>query len=72
MSEPPIPKTTLEEFVTTIPPGEEKDRFLRFIRKILTWDPEVRADSYELMQDEWMMRHASEQDLVELKNQLFS
>ncbi|KAI2737270.1 hypothetical protein DTO013E5_6610 [Penicillium roqueforti] len=72
VSEPPIPKTTLEEFVTTIPPGEEKDRFLRFIRKILTWDPEVRADSYELMQDEWMMRHASEQDLVELKNQLFS
>ncbi|KAI2726238.1 hypothetical protein CBS147332_3125 [Penicillium roqueforti] len=72
VSEPPIPKTTLEEFVTTIPPGEEKDQFLRFIRKILTWDPEVRADSYELMQDEWMMRHSSEQDLVELKNQLFS
>ncbi|KAJ5956260.1 protein kinase [Penicillium viridicatum] len=40
VSELPIPKTSLEDFVTTIPPGEEKDQFLRFIRKILTWDPE--------------------------------
>lgn len=29
--------------------------FLRFIRKILTWDPEVRATSNELIQDEWRM-----------------
>ena len=29
--------------------------FLRFIRKILTWDPEVRATSNELIQDEWLM-----------------
>lgn len=56
ISEPPIPKTAFEDFVTTIPPGEEKDMFLEYIRKILTWDPEVRATSSEIIQDEWLMR----------------
>ncbi|KAK6826694.1 hypothetical protein RU639_004750 [Aspergillus parasiticus] len=56
ISEPRIPKTSLEEFVTTIPPGEEKDQFLRFIRKILTWDPEKRATSIEVMPDQWLTR----------------
>ncbi|KZN92551.1 Serine/threonine-protein kinase [Penicillium chrysogenum] len=56
VSEVPVPKTSLEDFVTTIPPGEEKDQFLRFIRKVLTWDPEVRATSNEIIPDEWLMR----------------
>ncbi|EDN10327.1 predicted protein [Histoplasma mississippiense (nom. inval.)] len=64
VSEPPIPETSFENFVTSIPPCEEKDQFLRFIRKILTWDPEVRANSYELIFDEWMMRPPSEDDMV--------
>ena len=42
--------------MTTIPPGEEKDIFLRFIRKLLTWDPELRATSGEILDDEWLMR----------------
>ncbi|KAK2809539.1 hypothetical protein FQN50_003807 [Emmonsiellopsis sp. PD_5] len=54
ISEPPIPKTSLEDFVTAIPPGEEKDQFLRFIRKILTWDQEARATSNEIILDEWL------------------
>ncbi|KGO74117.1 hypothetical protein PITC_021750 [Penicillium italicum] len=56
ISEAPIPKTSLEGFVTTIPPGEEKDQFLRFIRKILTWDPDARATANEIIPDEWLMR----------------
>ena len=56
ISEIPIPKTSFEDFVTTIPPGEEKEMFLKFIRKILTWDPEARATSSEIIQDEWLMR----------------
>lgn len=56
VSEVPVPKNSLEDFVTTIPPGEEKDQFLRFIRKVLTWDPEVRATSNEIIPDEWLMR----------------
>ncbi|KAJ6028853.1 hypothetical protein N7540_004429 [Penicillium herquei] len=56
ISEVPIPKTSLKDFVTTISPGEEKDQFLRFIRKILTWDPNVRATANEIIPDEWLMR----------------
>lgn len=68
--EPPVPKPSFEDFVTTISPGEEKDQFLRFIRKILTWDPEVRANSYDLIQDEWMMRPPSEEDIMTLNIQV--
>ncbi|KAJ5953482.1 kinase-like protein [Penicillium verhagenii] len=50
------PTLTHRDFVTTIPPGEEKDQFLRFIRKVLAWDPEVRATSNEIIPDEWLMR----------------
>ncbi|EEP77012.1 predicted protein [Uncinocarpus reesii 1704] len=51
-----IPKTSLEGFITTIPRGEEKEQFLSFIRKLLTWDPEARATSSEIILDEWLMR----------------
>ncbi|PGH14527.1 serine/threonine protein kinase [Helicocarpus griseus UAMH5409] len=51
-----IPQIFLEKFVTTIPPGEEKEQFLRFMQKLLTWDPEARANSYEICDDEWLMR----------------
>lgn len=50
----PIPQTSLEEFVTTIAAGEEKDLFLKFIRKILTWDPKARATSDVLVEDQWL------------------
>ncbi|RAL10301.1 kinase-like protein [Aspergillus homomorphus CBS 101889] len=56
ISEPPIPNISLEEFVTTIPPGEEKDQFLRFIRILLTWDPEKRVTSIDGVPDEWLTR----------------
>ncbi|KAL4921326.1 kinase-like domain-containing protein [Aspergillus aurantiobrunneus] len=57
ISEPPMPKTSLEEIVTTIPRGEEKDQFLRFIRNILTWHREARLTSNEVILDEWLTRH---------------
>lgn len=52
---PPISQASLEDFVTAIPQGEEKDRFLRFMRKILIWDPAQRAQSAELLSDDWLM-----------------
>ncbi|KAI1944785.1 hypothetical protein LOZ62_004063, partial [Ophidiomyces ophidiicola] len=55
ISEPSIPKASFEDFVTTIPPGDEKKMFLRFIRRMLTWDPEVRATSFEIFNDDWLM-----------------
>lgn len=53
-------QTSLEDFVTTIPPGKEKDLFLSFIRKILTWDPEARFTANELIRDEWLMKPSEE------------
>ena len=55
ISEPSRPQTSFEDFVTTIPPGAEKVMFLRFIRKLLTWDPILRATSAEVIGDEWLM-----------------
>ncbi|KAM3417750.1 hypothetical protein BST61_g5981 [Cercospora zeina] len=49
----PIPESSLEDFVTVLPPAE-KAELLRFIRRILTWDPAQRATSAELFEDEWL------------------
>ncbi|RAH85863.1 protein kinase [Aspergillus japonicus CBS 114.51] len=66
LAEAPIPQTSLEEFVTTIPPGEEKEQFLRFIRKMLAWDPEERATANEMIDaDEWLQRPFH--DMIEIK-----
>nr|POE56215.1 putative serine/threonine-protein kinase dyrk2 [Quercus suber] len=54
IADPPIQKTSFEDFVTVIEPGEEKTLFLNFIRKIFTWDPRSRANSAELFEDEWL------------------
>lgn len=54
IGEPPIRRTPFEEFVTVIPPGDEKEQFFRFIRKIFTWDPAQSANSAELFEDEWL------------------
>ncbi|KAE8320134.1 kinase-like domain-containing protein [Aspergillus transmontanensis] len=49
-------KISFENFVTTIPPGKEKVLFLKFIRKMLAWDPEARATANEIIEDEWLQR----------------
>jgi serine/threonine protein kinase len=54
VSEPTIPQTSFKDFVTTIRPGKEKDLFLKFIRRILTWDPEVRVTAEEIILEEWL------------------
>lgn len=59
VSRTPLPQTSFEDFVNTIP-GEEKDMFLRFIRNILIWDPEARATTDEIIKDEWLMRPVDE------------
>ncbi|EFE37876.1 hypothetical protein TRV_07467 [Trichophyton verrucosum HKI 0517] len=54
IGEAPIPKTSLEEFITTIPSEKEKEMFLRFIRRMLTWDPDERATAEEILSDPWL------------------
>ena len=34
--------------------GEEKERFLRFVERMLTWDPRHRATARELIKDPWL------------------
>lgn len=34
--------------------GEEKEMFLRLVRKMLQWEPERRSSAMELEQDEWV------------------
>ncbi|KAH9827837.1 CMGC/SRPK protein kinase [Teratosphaeria destructans] len=50
---PPIPERRWEDFVTAWPPGEDEDRLLRYIRSIFMWDPMDRANSSELLEDDW-------------------
>ncbi|QSS66292.1 protein kinase [Histoplasma capsulatum] len=52
----PNTRDLFRELCHDIPPGEEKDQVLRFIRKILTWDQEARATSNEIILDEWLTR----------------
>ncbi|KAK5168829.1 uncharacterized protein LTR77_006138 [Saxophila tyrrhenica] len=51
----PIPEESLTDFVTAIPPCMEKDLFLKFVRSMLTWDPDIRLTANELAEDEWLM-----------------
>ncbi|RDW70454.1 uncharacterized protein DSM5745_07965 [Aspergillus mulundensis] len=67
LSEAPIPRTSLEDFVTVIPPGEEKDLFMKFIRRMLAWDPEARATANEIVDDAWLQMPV---DLIALQGAL--
>jgi serine/threonine-protein kinase SRPK3 len=48
----PDPKP-LELRETTLE-GEEKARFLRFVGKMLCWEPSERSPAHELINDEWI------------------
>ncbi|EEQ29995.1 protein kinase domain-containing protein [Microsporum canis CBS 113480] len=53
LSPVPIPEgRTLESLETRL---EDKEGFLRFIRRALTWMPEQRATARELLQDPWLL-----------------
>lgn len=34
--------------------GEEREEFLRLVRKMLQWEPEKRSSAKELEEDEWL------------------
>ncbi|RMY96140.1 hypothetical protein D0861_00288 [Hortaea werneckii] len=55
----PIPDTSLEQMDQRLE-GEEKVRFMSFMRKMLQWDPEDRQDSESIYWDEWLLA-----DLIE-------
>ncbi|KAL4959021.1 kinase-like domain-containing protein [Aspergillus stella-maris] len=54
--------TPLEERETTLKcDGDREDRelFLKFMGKMLKWEPRERATAGELVEDEWIVKHSS-------------
>lgn len=49
----PIPDQSLESREVKLK-GEEKDLFLKFVRKLLRWLPEDRASAEDLYQDDFL------------------
>lgn len=48
--------TPLEQRETTLK-GEDRERFLRMMRRMLQWEPEKRSSARELAEDEWIRKH---------------
>lgn len=63
-ADPPILRTSFEDFVTAIPPGDEKTKFLRWLRKIFVWDPAERANSSQLFEDDWLAGRFEEMGIM--------
>lgn len=53
-NEVPIPKTTTLEENEYFLEGENKDKFIKFVRAMLQWRPEDRKTAKELLQDPWL------------------
>ncbi|KAG6242750.1 hypothetical protein E4U25_003057 [Claviceps purpurea] len=52
-----IPESKPLEQRETVLEGEDRECFLRFMRKMLQWDPEKRSSAKELAEDEWVLKH---------------
>lgn len=50
-------RVPLEERETTLEGKMEREAFLRFMRKVLQWEPSQRSSAKELAQDEWIHSH---------------
>ncbi|KAH7179933.1 kinase-like domain-containing protein [Fusarium flagelliforme] len=54
-----IPHDFSFESSITCMEGEEKGRFIRFIKRMLKWDPDERATASELLEDPWLNQNDS-------------
>ncbi|KAG5993079.1 hypothetical protein E4U52_002294 [Claviceps spartinae] len=52
-----IPESRPLEQRESVLEGEDRACFLRFMRKMLQWDPEKRSSAKELAEDEWILKH---------------
>lgn len=58
----PIPESTpFEARETALIEGNAEDReaFLRLMRKMIQWEPEKRGTARELAEDEWILKHTT-------------
>ena len=49
-----LPQITFDEAVTQIVDAEEQKRFINFVKRMITWDPEDRSTARELLSDPWV------------------
>ncbi|WPG98698.1 Serine/threonine-protein kinase SRPK [Acrodontium crateriforme] len=59
---PLLDSRPLESRETSLLGEEDKDDrecFLRFMRKMLQWEPEARSSARELAEDEWILKHTT-------------
>ncbi|OSS49897.1 hypothetical protein B5807_05812 [Epicoccum nigrum] len=54
----PLPDPRPLEKRLTVLSGEDRDLFLRFMRKVLQWEPEKCSTAAEFAKDEWILKHA--------------
>ncbi|TFK24551.1 kinase domain protein [Coprinopsis marcescibilis] len=53
------PRFTLDQLVTGVE-GSDKELFLRFMGKMLQWDPKDRHTAQQLLEDEWLRKHTAD------------
>uniref|UniRef100_A0A2D3V6D5 non-specific serine/threonine protein kinase n=1 Tax=Ramularia collo-cygni TaxID=112498 RepID=A0A2D3V6D5_9PEZI len=53
----PRPLEQRERFLDGEECREERECFLRFMRKMLQWEPEQRSSARELVEDEWILKY---------------
>ncbi len=56
-----MPNLTFEDSVRQIG-GEEKRRFISFVKRMLTWEPRDRSTAKELLNDPWLHEDFPQED----------
>ncbi len=51
------PAVSLEQLESNLE-GLDKKMFLQFMSKMLQWDPQNRPTAKQLLEDEWLVKHA--------------
>lgn len=59
-----VAETSLEAESTALE-GEPKAEFLRFLKRMLQWDPDKRASARELLKDPWLVISQDDSDTAE-------
>jgi len=57
LDEIPIPNSTSLKKLETNLEGEDQQKFLAMMDKMLQWDPSKRSSAKDLARDEWIMKN---------------
>ncbi|KAI0003443.1 kinase-like domain-containing protein [Xylariaceae sp. FL0662B] len=52
-----VPEPVSLKNIETSVEGQDKELFLRFMQKMLQWEPEKRSSAKELIEDDWVCEH---------------